>query len=91
MVTIRKTVFSSVAAITLAGATQVLSNFATPAYSQVAPVDLGAAASFGSFGGGAGITNQGIYTLVITTLNGRALGLNASVTMVNANINVPAP
>jgi len=28
------------------------------------PGDLGAAASFGVFGGGAGITNQGIYTVV---------------------------
>ena len=29
-----------------------------------APVDLGAASSFGGFGGGAGLTNQGIFTVV---------------------------
>jgi hypothetical protein len=29
--------------------------------------------------------------MAITTLNGRALALNASVTMVNTVINVPAP
>jgi hypothetical protein len=30
----------------------------------LAPVPLGAAASFGGFGGGAGMTNQGIYTVI---------------------------
>ncbi len=36
--------------------------FAGSAYA--APVDLGAAASFAGFGGGAGLTNQGIYTVI---------------------------
>jgi len=39
----------------------------------------------------AGVTFSTAGNVEITTLNGRALGLNASVTMVNTNINVPAP
>jgi len=37
-----------------------------PGYARAAmsPVDLGAAASFGGFGAGAGMTNQGIFTVV---------------------------
>jgi hypothetical protein len=35
-----------------------------PAPAIAAPVALGAAASFGVFGGGAGKTNQGIYSVV---------------------------
>lgn len=54
----------SMAALSVAGAALMFGSFATPAYSQVAPVALGAAASFASFGGGAGITNQGIYTVI---------------------------
>ncbi len=39
----------------------------------------------------AGVTISTAGELQTTTLNGRALGLNASVTMVNTLINVPAP
>jgi hypothetical protein len=39
----------------------------------------------------AGVTISTAEQLATTTLNGRALGLNASVTLVNTIINVPAP
>ena len=39
----------------------------------------------------AGVTISTAGELLTTTLNGRALGLNASVTLVNTVINVPAP
>jgi hypothetical protein len=38
-----------------------------------------------------GVTFSTAGLTTITTLNGRALGLNASVTLVNTVINVPAP
>jgi hypothetical protein len=61
---------------------------------------VGAAATINGAGGGtmvgtiiaaAGVTLSTSGNAAITTLNGRALGLNASVTMVNTVINVPAP
>ena len=61
---------------------------------------VGSAATINGAGGGtmvgtiiakAGVTFSTAGNLAITTLNGRALGLNASVTMVNTVINVPAP
>jgi hypothetical protein len=39
----------------------------------------------------AGVTISTAGELALTTLDGRALGLNASVTMVNTVVNVPAP
>ena len=38
--------------------------FTTSTQQGIAPVPLGAAASFGTFGGGAGMTNQGLLTVV---------------------------
>lgn len=61
---------------------------------------VGTAATINGTGGGvmvgtiiapAGITFSTAGNVVITTLNGRALSLVASVTMVNTVINVPAP
>jgi hypothetical protein len=61
---------------------------------------VGSAATINAAGGGtmvgtiiasAGVTLSTAGNAAITTLNGRALGLNASVTMVNTVINVPAP
>ncbi|GAC1700663.1 MAG: hypothetical protein NVS9B4_02450 [Candidatus Acidiferrum sp.] len=61
---------------------------------------VGSAATINAAGGGtmvgtiiasAGATFSTAGNAAITTLNGRALGLNASVTMVNTVINVPAP
>jgi Ice-binding-like/Bacterial Ig-like domain len=61
---------------------------------------VGSAATINAAGGGtmvgtiiasAGVTFSTAGNAAITTLNGRALGLNASVTMVNTVINVPAP
>ncbi len=61
---------------------------------------VGSAATINGAGGGtmvgtiiakAGVTFSTAGNVAITTLNGRALGLNASVTMVNTVINVPAP
>ena len=61
---------------------------------------VGSAATINGAGGGtmagtiiapAGITFSSAGNTVITTLNGRAIGLNASVTMVNTVINVPSP
>ncbi len=61
---------------------------------------VGSAATINGAGGGtmvgtiiasAGVTFSTAGNVAVTTLNGRALGLNASVTMVNTNINVPAP
>lgn len=61
---------------------------------------VGAAATINGAGGGvmvgtiiasAGVTFSTAGNAAITTLNGRAIGLNASVTMVNTVINVPAP
>jgi hypothetical protein len=61
---------------------------------------VGTAATINGAGGGtmvgtiigsAGVTISTAGNAAITTLNGRALGLNASVTMVNTVINVPAP
>jgi hypothetical protein len=60
---------------------------------------VGSAATINAAGGGtmvgtiiadAGVTFSTAGQVVLTTLNGRALGLNASVTMVNTIINVPA-
>ncbi len=61
---------------------------------------VGSAATINGAGGGtmvgtiiapAGVTFSTAGNAAITTLNGRAWGLNASVTMVNTVINVPAP
>lgn len=61
---------------------------------------VGSAATINAAGGGtmvgtiiasAGITFSTAGNVAITTLNGRALGLNASVTMVNTVVNVPLP
>ena len=61
---------------------------------------VGSSATINAAGGGtmvgtiiasAGVTFSTAGEATITTLNGRALGLNASVTMVNTVINVPAP
>ncbi|HVB58903.1 MAG TPA: Ig-like domain-containing protein [Candidatus Acidoferrales bacterium] len=61
---------------------------------------VGSAATINAAGGGtmvgtiiasAGVTFSTAGNAAITTLDGRALGLNASVTMVNTMINVPAP
>ena len=61
---------------------------------------VGSAATINGAGGGtmvgtiianAGVTTSTAGNAAITTLNGRALGLNASVTIVNTVINVPAP
>ncbi len=61
---------------------------------------VGSAATINGTGGGtmvgtiiasAGVTFSTAGNVTITTLDGRALGLNASVTMVNTVINVPAP
>jgi hypothetical protein len=61
---------------------------------------VGSAATINAAGGGtmvgtiianSGVTFSTSGVTAITTLNGRALGLNASVTMVNTVINVPAP
>ena len=61
---------------------------------------VGSAATINAAGGGtmvgtiiakAGVTFSTVGNTAITTLNGRALGLNASVTMVNTVINVPGP
>jgi Ice-binding-like/Bacterial Ig-like domain len=61
---------------------------------------VGTAATINGAGGGtmvgtiiaaAGVTFSTAGNAAITTLNGRALGLNASVTVVNTVVNVPAP
>jgi hypothetical protein len=61
---------------------------------------VGSSATINAAGGGtmvgtivasAGVTFSTAGNVAIVTLNGRALGLNASVTMVNTVINVPAP
>jgi hypothetical protein len=61
---------------------------------------VGSAATINGAGGGtmvgtiiasSGVTFSTSGNVAITTLNGRALGLNASVTVVNTVINVPAP
>ncbi len=61
---------------------------------------VGSAATINAAGGGtmvgtiiasSGVTFSTAGNAAITTLNGRALSLNASVTMVNTVINVPAP
>ena len=61
---------------------------------------VGSMATINAAGGGtmvgtiiasAGVTFSTAGNAAITTLDGRALGLNASVTMVNTVINVPAP
>jgi len=61
---------------------------------------VGSAATINAAGGGtmvgtiiasSGVTFSTAGNVTITTLEGRALGLNASVTMVNTLINVPAP
>ena len=61
---------------------------------------VGSAATINGAGGGtmvgtiiapAGVTFSTAGNATITTLDGRAVGLNASVTMVNTVINVPAP
>ena len=51
--------------------------FTTGTQACISPVNLGTAASFGAFGGGAGVTNQGINTVV----NGN-LGTTAACTLV---------
>jgi hypothetical protein len=61
---------------------------------------VGSAATINAAGGGtmvgtiiasAGVTFSTAGNVDIVTLNGRAIGLNASVTLVNTVINVPAP
>jgi hypothetical protein len=64
----------------LAGNAMVLDrtwSFATGNQACLLPVDLGTAASFGAFGGGAGVTNQGINTVVAGDL-----GTTAACTLV---------
>jgi hypothetical protein len=51
--------------------------FSTGSQSCQAPVSLGAAASFGAFGGAAGVTNQGLNTIV-----GGNLGSTAACTLI---------
>jgi hypothetical protein len=51
--------------------------FSTGTQACLGPVELGAAASFGAFGGGAGVTNQGINTVV-----GGNLGSTAACTLI---------
>ena len=51
--------------------------FSTGTQACLAPVNLGAAASFGAFGGAAGVTNQGINTVV-----GGNLGSTAACTLI---------
>lgn len=52
-------------------------NFSTGTQACLGPVALGTAASFGAFGGGAGVTNQGINTVV-----GGNLGTTAACTLI---------
>jgi len=61
---------------------------------------IGSSATINAAGGGtmvgtiiaaAGVTFSTVGNAAITTLDGRALGLNASVTVVNTVVNVPAP
>jgi hypothetical protein len=61
---------------------------------------VGSAATINGAGGGtmvgtiisySGVTFSTAGNVVLTTLNGRALSLNASVTMVNTIVNIPAP
>ena len=61
---------------------------------------VGSAATINAGGGGtmvgtiiaqAGVTISTSGSVIISTLNGRALGLAASVTMVNTHMNIPAP
>jgi len=61
---------------------------------------VGSAATINGAGGGtmvgtiiasSGVTFSTAGNVILTTLNGRALGLNASTTLVNTIINVPAP
>lgn len=61
---------------------------------------VGAAATINAAGGGtmvgtiiasAGVTFSTAGNVTVVTLNGRAIGLNASTTLVNTVINVPAP
>lgn len=61
---------------------------------------VGSAATINAAGGGtmvgtiiasSGVTFSTVGNVTLTTLNGRALGLNASTTLVNSIINVPAP
>ena len=61
---------------------------------------VGSAATINAGGGGtmvgtiiasAGVTFSTAGNVTLTTLNGRAIGLNASTTLVNTIINVPAP
>ncbi|HLX65235.1 MAG TPA: ice-binding family protein [Planctomycetota bacterium] len=61
---------------------------------------VGSAATINAAGGGtmvgtiiasSGVTFSTAGNVTLTTLNGRALGLNASTTLVNTVINVPAP
>ena len=61
---------------------------------------VGSAATINAAGGGnmvgtiiafSGVSISTVGNVDVATLNGRALALNASVTMVNARINVPAP
>jgi hypothetical protein len=61
---------------------------------------VGSAATINAAGGGtmvgtiiasAGVSFSTAGNVDIVTLNGRAIGLNASVTLVNTVVNVPAP
>ena len=61
---------------------------------------VGSSATINAAGGGtmvgtiiasAGVTFSTSGNVTLVTLNGRALGLNASTTLVNTVINVPAP
>jgi hypothetical protein len=52
-------------------------SFGTGTQACVGPVNLGTAATFGAFGGGAGVTNQGVNTVV-----GGNLGTTAACTLV---------
>ena len=76
--------FSNIVPLCVAGAALVLGALsASPALAgrnhktHAASVDLGAAATFGTFGGGAGITNQGVYTKIKGNI-----GTTAAATMV---------
>jgi hypothetical protein len=58
-------------------ATNRVASFGTGTQACLGPVALGTAASFGAFGGGAGVTNQGINTVV-----GGNLGTTAACTLI---------
>ncbi len=61
--TVFHTVFVLIMSV-LVGSMPGYGSTALPVTTATTPVSLGAAASFGGFGGGAGLTNQGIFTVI---------------------------